>query len=75
MLKLYDIKGVILNNQNWYLDNLWLKEILKEDCFINLIEKTNYFEANEIVKNTNARTRFINGPPIMTVSFFGTLNL
>ena len=52
MLKLYDIKGVILNNQNWYLDNLWLKEILKEDCFINLIEKTNYFEAIEIVKNS-----------------------
>mgnify|MGYP006195220835 FL=1 len=29
----------------------------------------------EIAKNTKARTRFINGPPTMTVSFFGTLNL
>ena len=52
ILKLYDIKGVILNNQNWYLDNLWFKEIIKEDCFINLTEKTNYFEAIEIVKNS-----------------------
>jgi hypothetical protein len=52
ILKLYNIKGVILNNQNWYLDNLWFKEILKEDCFINLTRETNYFEAIEIVKNS-----------------------
>jgi len=52
ILKSKNIKGVILNNQKWYLDNLWFKEILKEDCFINLIEKTNYFEAIEIVKNS-----------------------
>jgi ADP-heptose:LPS heptosyltransferase len=52
ILKLNNIKGVILNNQNWYLDNLWFKEILKEDCFINLTGETNYFEAIEIVKNS-----------------------
>jgi len=52
ILKSYDIKGVILNNQNWYLDNLWFEEILKEDCFINLTGETNYFEAIEIVKNS-----------------------
>jgi ADP-heptose:LPS heptosyltransferase len=34
------------------LDNLWFQEILKEDCFINLIGETNYFEAIEIVKNS-----------------------
>jgi ADP-heptose:LPS heptosyltransferase len=52
ILKLNNIKGVILNNQKWYLDNLWFKEILKEDCFINLTGETNYFEAIEIVKNS-----------------------
>jgi ADP-heptose:LPS heptosyltransferase len=52
ILKLNNIKGVILNDQKWYLDNLWFKEILKEDCFINLIGETNYFEAIEIVKNS-----------------------
>jgi len=52
ILKSKNIKGVILNNQKWYLDNLWFQEILKENCFINLIEKTNYFEAIEIVKNS-----------------------
>ena len=31
---------------------MWFKEILKEDCFINLTGKTNYFEAIEIVKNS-----------------------
>jgi ADP-heptose:LPS heptosyltransferase len=52
ILKYNNIKGVILNNQNWYLDNLWFQEILKENCFINLIGETNYFEAMEIVKNS-----------------------
>lgn len=52
ILKSNNVKGVILNNQNWYLDNLWFKEIIKEDCFINLTGKTNYFEAIEIVKNS-----------------------
>ena len=52
ILKSNNIKGVILNNQKWYLDNLWFQEILKEDCFINLIGETNYFEAIEIVKNS-----------------------
>ena len=52
ILKYNNIKGVILNNQNWYLDNLWFQEILKQDCFISLIGKTNYFEAIEIVKNS-----------------------
>jgi len=52
ILKLNNIKGVILNDQKWYLDNLWFKEILKEDCFINLTGETNYFEAIEIVKNS-----------------------
>jgi ADP-heptose:LPS heptosyltransferase len=52
ILKSNNIKGVILNDQKWYLDNLWFKEILKEDCFINLTGKTNYFEAIEIVKNS-----------------------
>jgi ADP-heptose:LPS heptosyltransferase len=52
ILKFNNTKGVVLNNQNWYLDNLWFKEILKEDCFINLIGETNYFEAIEIVKNS-----------------------
>jgi ADP-heptose:LPS heptosyltransferase len=52
ILKYNNIKGVILNNQNWYLDNLWFNEILKEDCFVNLIGETNYFEAIEIVKNS-----------------------
>ena len=52
ILKLNNIKGVILNNQKWYLDNLWFQEILKEDCFINLTGETNYFEAIEIVKNS-----------------------
>jgi ADP-heptose:LPS heptosyltransferase len=52
ILKYNNIKGVILNNQNWYLDNLWFREILKEDCFINITGETNYFEAIEIVKNS-----------------------
>ena len=52
ILKLNNIKGVILNSQKWYLDNLWFQEILKEDCFINLTGETNYFEAIEIVKNS-----------------------
>ena len=52
ILKSNNVKGVILNNQNWYLDNLWFKEIIKEDCFINLTGKTSYFEAIEIVKNS-----------------------
>jgi hypothetical protein len=33
---------------------LWFKEILKEDCFINLTGETNYFEAIEIVKNSKS---------------------
>jgi ADP-heptose:LPS heptosyltransferase len=54
ILKSNNIKGVILNNQNWYLDKLWFREILKEDCFINLTGETNYFEAIEIVKNSKS---------------------
>ena len=53
ILKLNNVKGVILNNEKWYLDNLWFKEIIKEDCFINLVGKTNYLEAIEIVKKSN----------------------
>jgi hypothetical protein len=52
ILKTSNIKGVILNNQNWYLNNLWFKEILQEDCFVNLTGETNYFEAIEIIKNS-----------------------
>lgn len=52
-LKKYNIKGVILNNQTWHLENSWFTEILKnENCFINLIGKTTFFEAIEIVKNS-----------------------
>ena len=53
ILKSNNIKGVILNNEKWYLDNLWFKEIIKEDCFINLTGETSYFEAIEIVKKSN----------------------
>ena len=52
ILKSNNIKGVILNDKKWYLDNLWFKEILKKDCFINLVGQTNYLEAIEIVKNS-----------------------
>jgi ADP-heptose:LPS heptosyltransferase len=52
ILKSNNIKGIILNNQKLYLDNLWVQEILKEDCFINLTGETNYLEAIEIVKNS-----------------------
>ena len=52
-LKKYNIKGVILNNQTWYLENSWFTEMLKnENCFINLTGQTNFFEAIEIVKNS-----------------------
>ena len=52
-LKKYNIKGVIVNNQTWYLENSWFVEILKnENCFINLTGQTNFFEAIEIVKNS-----------------------
>lgn len=54
ILKKYDIKGVVLNNQNWYLENSWFKEMLKnEDCLIDLTEKTDIFEAIEIVKSSS----------------------
>jgi len=52
-LKINKIKGVIINSENWYLNKPWLKKILKEYCFINLVGETSYFEAIEIVKKSN----------------------
>ena len=53
ILKINKIKGVILNNKQWYLNKPWFKNILEKDCFINLVGKTNYLEAVEIVKKSN----------------------
>lgn len=52
-LKKYNVQGIILNNQDWYLKNSWFRKILKnESCLINLVGKTNLFEAMEIVKKS-----------------------
>jgi len=52
ILEQNNIKGVILNKPDWCLNEPWSKNILKQDCFINLVGKTNYLEAIEIVKNS-----------------------
>lgn len=52
ILKKYDVKGVILNNQTWYCKNSWYEKLIsKNKSIIDLTGKTTFYEAIEIIKN------------------------